>query len=307
MAGKRCIKCGKEQSVASFIGTRSPLLGGAMPICRTCVKEMINAAEPTERWNVVDKLCQLADIPFVPETFEQIYAAHKAEAFGNYAAMFREKPYNTLDWTEYNAAYLQLAEEKRVEDGLPQLREKKTRELVLRWGANYDDQQIVYLENLYQGILQTSGIVGTMNDDQVKKLCKVSLIIEEKIRAGEDFDKDLKSYDIIAKQAGITTESIREGNEFNSTGEIFAYLEKLGFKAKYYDGAIKDEVDKSMKVIQYWMRYLYINETGVADEIAERIENLKIADKITNSGFDWGEYDSFAEDQDDQEEFDVDI
>jgi hypothetical protein len=39
------------------------------------------------------------------------------------------------------------------------------------------------LEHLYEGIVNTSGIVGALNDDQVLKLCKVSLIIEEKIRA----------------------------------------------------------------------------------------------------------------------------
>jgi hypothetical protein len=160
---------------------------------------------------------------------------------------------------------------------------------------------------LYIGITNTAGIVGALNEDQVLKLCKISLIIEDKIRGGVEFDKDLKAYENLCKLAGITTQAIKEGSEFNSTGELWAYLEKLGFKVKYYNGAVNDEVDKTMKDTQYWARYLYINETSIGEEINERIENLKAADKLTNSGFDWGEYDEFANSVDENEEFNVEI
>jgi len=59
----------------------------------------------------------------------------------------------------------------------------------------------------------------------------------------------LKAYNDLCKQAGITTQTIKEGSEFNSTGEVWAYLEKLGYKVHYYDGATRDEVDKTMKDI----------------------------------------------------------
>ncbi len=83
---------------------------------------------------------------------------------------------------------------------------------------------------MYTGITNTAGIVGALNEDQVLKLCKISYIIEEKIRGGVEFDKDLKSYENLCKLAGITTQAIKEGSEFNSTGELWAYLEKLGYK-----------------------------------------------------------------------------
>lgn len=307
MAQKKCLLCKDDKSLANFIGIRSTLLNGTMPICRDCIAKEIGGKTEEQRWNTVNKLCQLADIPFCPEEFEKLYKAHGTNAFGNYCYMFRDKQYETLDWTMYNDAYLQLQEEKRLEDGLPELKAAKMEKLQRRWGLEYDEQDLNYLENLYTGITNTAGIVGALNEDQVLKLCKISLIIEQKIRGGTEFDKDLKSYENLCKLAGITTQAIKEGSEFNSTGEVFAYLEKLGYKANYYDQAVKDEVDKTMKDIQYWTRYLYINETGVAEEIKERIENLKVADKLTNSGFDWGDYDAFADDVDDAEEFNLDI
>lgn len=309
MAQKECLICKEGKSTANYIGIRSSLLNGVMPICKICVGKIIDSKNDDDRWNIVNKLCQLADIPFVPEEFEKIYQAHKngADAFASYVYIFREKKYETLDWSMYNEAYLQLQEEQRVEDGLPELKAAKQEKLIRKWGPNYDDQSLIYLENLYEGIVNTAGIVGALNDDQVLKLCKVSLIIEDKIRANMEFDKDLKNYENLCKLAGVTTQAIKEGSEFNSTGELWAFLEKLGFKPKYYHGAVNDEVDKSMKDVGYWCRYFYINETGIAEEIAERIENLKIADKLTNSGFDWGEYDRFAENVESVEDFEIDI
>lgn len=308
MALKKCLICKEDKSTANFVGIRNSLLNGSMPICRDCIGHYLSGKSDEERWNAADKLCQLADIPFVPEEFEKMWKAHGyKDAFGSYVYIFREKKYEKLDWSMYNEAYLQLQEENRVEDGLPELKAAKQEKLQRKWGFDYDEQQITYLENLYEGIVNTAGIVGSLNEDQVLKLCKVSLIIEEKIRGGLEFDKDLKNYQSLCTLAGVTTQAIKEGSEFNSWGEVCAYLEKLGFKPKYYSGAVKDEVDKSMKDIGYWCRYFYINETGIAEEIAERIENLKVADKLTNSGFDWGEYEKFADDVKDIEEFEIDI
>lgn len=307
MANKKCLLCKEEKSIANYIGVRSQLLNGSIPICRKCIANYIAGRDEQSRWNAVNKLCQLADIPFIPIEFEKMYQAHGTDAFGNYCYIFRDKKYESLDWTMYNDTYLQLQEENRLEDGLPEIKEAKMQKLSKRWGMEYDEQDLEYLENLYIGITNTAGIVGALNEDQVLKLCKISLIIENKIRAGIEFDKELKSYENLCKLAGITTQAIKEGSEFNSTGELFAFLEKLGFKPKYYSGATNDEVDKSMKDVAYWSRYFYINEPGIAEEIAERIENLKIADKLTNSGFDWGEYEQFAEDVDENEDFNVDI
>ena len=309
MATKKCLICKEEKGLVYYSGVKNVLLNNVMPICRTCIAKYLAAApQENERWNRANKLCQLADIPFVPEEFEKIYAANGKDSFGVYCSLFRDKQYESLDWTQYNEAYLQLKEENRVEDCLPQVKAAKREKLIKKWGPNYDDQQICYLENLHQGILNSASVVGALNEDQVLKLCKISLIIEDKLRAGMDIDKDLKSYDSLCKQAGITTQTMKEGSEFSSWGEICAYLEKLGFKPKYYDGAVRDEVDKTMKDISYCLRHLYVNETGIGEEIKERIEQLKIADQLTGEDFNWDEFSQYSNDNNtDDEQFEIDI
>lgn len=265
-----------------------------------------------EKWNRVDKLCQWADIPFVPEEWEKIYRGYKDNAFSVYASIFRSQPYDTLDWEMYNKAFLQLKEEERVEDALPEVKENQRRKLLQKWGQGYDDSELEYLENLHQGLLNSQNIVGALNEDQALKLCKISLIIEQKIRAGSDFAKDVKAYEDLSKLANLTPKVVKDANEFNSTGEIFAYLEKTGWVNPYYDDVVRDEADFTIKDIKYWLQYLYANETGIAEELEQRIQQLKTAASLSGNSFNEKEFRDYVKQQgsaplDDSEEFELNI
>ena len=309
MASKICTKCKDEKTTAHFIAVNSLLHSGSLPICRECLAKMISSAPEKERWNVIDKICQWADVPFLPGEWEKLYQANGKDTLGVYIAIFRTEQYKTLDWMTYNNVYLQLLEEGRVEDAMPELREKRLQDWRRKWGMVYDEEQLEYLENLHLGLINSQNVVGALNEDQALKLCKISLIIEEKIRGGVDFTKDLKAYDELAKLSNLTPKNVKDANEFDSFGEVYAYLEKTGWQNKYYDGAVRDEVDNTEKNIKNWVRYLYINETGIAEEIEQRINNLKVAAELEGEKFDeigFRDYLS-SETQDIKEDFKIDI
>ena len=311
MAMKKCQKCGQEKTLAHFIACENSIVHqGTLPICRECITEIIRAAGPDQKWNVVNKLCQWADIPFVPEEWQKIYKGNGAEGFGVYAALFKQEEYKTLDWQMYNEVYNQLDEEERVVDALPAQREKEFQELVKKWGDTYDVKELEYLENLHQGLLLSQNVVGALNEDQALKLCKISLVIEDKIRSGIDFTKDLKAYDELAKLANLTPKNVKEANEFDSFGEVFAYMEKTGTVLPYYDNVARDEVDYTIKNMKNWLRYLYVNETGVGDEIDQRIENLKTAAALEDDDFDekdFRQYMKHVDEDEEDEEFRIDV
>ena len=309
MASKKCSKCAIEKTTAHYIAVNSKFHNGSLPICRECIGKMISdEKDETKKWNLINKLCQWADIPFVPEEWDKIYCTKGKDAFGIYCSIFRSEPYNTLDWQMYNDVYLQLKEEQRLEDAIPALKERQMNDLRKKWGMGYDDEQLGYLESLHQGLIASQNIVGALNEDQALKLCKISLIIEEKIRAGVDFDKDLRAYDSLAKLSNLTPKNVKEANEFDSFGEVFAYLEKTGWMNKYYDGAIRDEVDNTEKNIKNWLRYLYVNESGVAEEIEERINNLKVAAELEDEEFDESEFRQYMDEQSiEQEDFKIEL
>ena len=309
MASKKCSKCAIEKTTAHYIAVNSKIHNGSLPICRECIGQMIsNEKDEGKKWNLVNKLCQWADIPFIPEEWDKIYCTKGKDAFGIYCSFFRSEPYNTLDWNMYNEVYLQLKEEQRLEDAIPTLKEKQMNDLRKKWGMSYDDEQLGYLESLHQGLITSQNIVGALNEDQALKLCKISLSIEEKIRAGVDFDKDLRAYDSLAKLSNLTPKNVKEANEFDSFGEVFAYLEKTGWMNKYYDGAVRDEVDNTEKNIKNWLRYLYVNESGVAEEIEERINNLKVAAELEDEEFDENEFRQYMDEQNiEQEDFKIEL
>lgn len=309
MASKICTKCKDEKTTAHFIAVNSLLHSGSLPICRECLAKMISSAPEQERWNVIDKICQWTDVPFLPGEWEKLYQANGKDTLGVYIAIFRTEQYKTLDWMTYNNVYLQLLEEGHVEDAIPELREKRLQDWRRKWGMGYDEEQLEYLENLHLGLINSQNVVGALNEDQALKLCKISLIIEEKIRGGVDFTKDLKAYDELAKLSNLTPKNVKDANEFDSFGEVYAYLEKTGWQNKYYDGAVRDEVDNTEKNIKNWVRYLYINETGIAEEVEHRINNLKVAAELEGEEFDeigFRDYLS-SETQDIKEDFKIDI
>ena len=278
---KVCSICKQELDVKDFIEARSKfLVDGYMPFCKDCLVKKFRKNGEEQSFNLANKLCQFIDIPFIPNNWISLYQTNKERTFELYAQLFNKEDYETVDWEEYNKKYLQLRAEHKLQDEFNFLKEEERNQLRLKWGSEYSDEEILYLEQLYTGLLQTQNVNGSLQVDQAKKLCKISLIIDTRIREEGDFDKLLASYDKLVKIAEFTPKNAKNAGDFDSAGEIFAFLEKKGWMNKFYDGAVRDEVDNTMKSIQNWLRNFYINETGIPEDIANRIEGLKIAKEL---------------------------
>jgi len=57
MATKKCLLCKEDKTLVNYIGIRSRLLNGTMPLCRQCIAREIGGKTEEQRWNVVNKLC----------------------------------------------------------------------------------------------------------------------------------------------------------------------------------------------------------------------------------------------------------
>lgn len=304
--GKICLRCGQDKTPANYIAlNHNLLLGDSMPVCRDCVNSII-AADPS--WNSVNKICQIINIPFVPEEWEKIAAVKGKDAFSCYCSLFRQKEYETLEWQEYNGLYLRLKDADKVERALPETQQRMVKQLRQKWGEQYDEKQLAYLEHLHKGMLESSNVVGVLNEDQALKLCRYSLILEEKIRAGDDISKDLKAYNDLIEIANLSPKLIKSEDEFEGVSDLMSYVEVLGFKPKYYTDIKRDEVDTLIQSTKAYARYMYVNESGIGEEIRERIESLKIAAELSGQDFDEKEFiadcRNFAEE--DNEEFNID-
>lgn len=311
---KTCNRCGQSYTKDEFAPTKSIFYAdGALPMCNSCIESYLLEVEFD--WQEVDRLCQYADIPFVPREWERLYEMNGSKVFPVYASVFAQAEYEAFGWSDYHKAYKDLREQGLIEDELPGLYEKKKKQLQDRWGANYDDEALRYLESLYNGLMTTQNVNGALQVDQAIKICKMSYEIDCRIREGTEFDKLLASYDKLVKAAEFTPKNVKNINDFDSVGELIKWLEKRGWVNSFYDGVTRDIVDETIKNIQNFNQRLYTNESGIGDEITRRINALKEAKQIeeesyygTNQTYDLDSYDNDGYvDLMREEEFDPDM
>ena len=278
---QKCAECGKVKDSLSFLQTRSFLFpSGYSHICIDCLGRRLELSDYS--WEVADKICQYLDIPFEPDRFIELNKNTNsgAELLRAYNLIYMTEHYDGIGWGAYNEAYKDLEKQGELEQVISLLEENKRHKLQEKWGFNYDDEALTYLENLYDGLLLTQNINGALQGDQALKICKISYEIDCRIRAGEDFDKLLASYDKLVKVGEFTPKNVKNASDFDSTGELFRWLEKRGWVNSFYDGETRDIVDETIKNIQSWNQRLYTNESGIGDEITQRIQALKTAKEL---------------------------
>ena len=308
---KICNQCGFTLPVESFAQTHSPFYpDGYLPICNDCVGVYLKEQEYS--WEAIDRLCQYAGIPWIVKEWERLKDINGVEkTWPVYARVFASDTYKSLGWADYDAQYRKLREAGMIEEEIPLLNEARLNDMRRRWGANYDEDELTYLEDLYKGLLASQNINGDLQVDQARKLCKISLEIDARIRAGDkEVDKFLASYDKLVKIAEFTPKNTKNAVDFDSFAEVGKWLEKRGHQNKFYDNVTRDVIDETLKNIENYNQRLYVNEGGIGDEISNRLKMLKTAEDNEESYF--GLAKEFADDEYDnagftmeEEEFEV--
>ena len=297
---KACSHCGGSFGEEGFAPTKSIFYpDGVIPICNDCIDAMID--DESGNWQTVDKLCQLADVPFVPKEWVRLYEMNSINCFKRYAEVFMASEYEGIGWGDYFEAFRDLRERQKLEEELPGLAEQRRQELKQKWGHNYDDEALEYLDDLYRGLLNTQNVNGKLQKDQAEKICKMSYDIDCRIKEGSDFDKLLASYDKLVKAADFTPKNVKNISDFDTCGELIKWLEKTGWVNGYYINVPRDIVDETIANIQAFNQRLYTNESGIGEEITRRLEGLQQAQRLEQ-----GSYYSTGSEIEDIDKYEVD-
>ena len=300
---KDCTCCGGSFGVEGFAPTTSIFYpDGVIPVCNDCIDKMID--EHGADWQFIDKLCQMADIPFIPKEWETISEMNTSGVFYKYAQVFLRSEYDGITWGDYFELYRTLRDAGKLEDELPGISDDKRARLKKTWGATYDDEALEYLDSLYQGLLSTQNINGKLQMDQAQKICKMSYEIDRRIEEGSDFDKLLSSYDKLVKAAEFTPKNVKNINDFDTFGEAVKWMEKNGWRNRFYDNVTRDVVDETMKNYQNFAQRLYTNESSIGDEVTRRLEALKTTAELENDSY-YGTNKEYDLDQFERDGFEV--
>lgn len=280
---RSCTVCGEVGNESSFLPTNSPFFPDShLPICDTCLDNYLKESEYS--WDRIDEICRYINIPFIPKEWTNVQNENSSYPFNVYCKKYQSSYYdNGIDWKYYNDRYLELKNVGGLDSELPLLDDFRRKTLAMRWGANYDDEALNYLENLYQNTLATQNISSAIQDDNLLKICKLNYEIDCRIRAGQDVDKLIKSCDTLIKSTELTPKNSKNINDFDTIGELIKWFDKRGYRFRYYDNVTRDVVDETMKNIQNFNRKLYTNEVGIGEEINRRIDRLTSITKLENA------------------------
>lgn len=148
----------------------------------------------------------------------------------------------------------------------------------LKWGEQYNFEELIKLDSIYTRTLKANNITNPLQKEAVKTLCKLQIEIDEAVRAKDaKAIKDFSSaWNTFAKQADLET-MINETktDDITTVAELYDYMERKGFKFKFYDGFDRDEVDFTIKDIQETNRNLILEATGL-QPLLEQLAKKKL-------------------------------
>ena len=269
-----CPKCDKQNVQLMF--SNNPLDGGT--ICFDCIKDNLNY----QNLEHADFFCRTYNLPFNPELWIQTTKEFGPDSFREYAALILSDADNqpnlayspsTRDlWGRVNKEWEKCRSFTEVLKRLNPIRDSYVDRGRLKWGEQYTFEEIIKLDSIYSRTLKANNITNPMQKEAVKTLCKLQIEMDEAIRmkdakAIKDFSN---AWSTFAKQADLEN-MINETktDDITTVAELYDYMEKSGFKFKFYDGFDRDEVDRTIKDIQDANRRLILESTGLQPLLEE--------------------------------------
>ena len=174
--------------------------------------------------------------------------------------------------------------------------------------------QLKRFQSLYVDIEKTQSITTAIQRDNARKMCMLSYQVEKAIwdedSKGTDIKALVRSYNDLAKASDFSPKTARNAGDFESIGELCAYMEKKGFMNEFYNWVPKDSVDAVMKNLQNYTKRIVIGETNIAEELNEKLDQVQQMNKLEDYSEDEEKYnkividDSLADEY--NEEFEVD-
>lgn len=166
------------------------------------------------------------------------------------------------------------------DDFVSDLTEEDKLYLRLKWGKAYKPEEWIYLEKMYNEMMESYDIQSAGHIDTLKLVCKTSLKANQLIDIGdiEGFQKMSKVYDSLMKSGKFTAQQNKaeKGEYVDSISELVALCETDGFIPRYYVEEPKDKVDRVLQDLQSYTRSLVMEEMNLGNLIENAVKQIEI-------------------------------
>ena len=152
--------------------------------------------------------------------------------------------------------------------------------LKIKWGKTYKPDEWIYLEKLYNDMMESYDIQSAGHIDTLKMICKTSLKTNQLLDMG-DIDgaqKASKMYDMLMKSGKFTAAQNKtdSGNAVDSISELIAMCERDGFFPRYYTDGPQDKVDRTLQDLQKYTRTLITEEMNLGNLIEGAVKQIQL-------------------------------
>lgn len=292
----KCKVCNNMLPPENFAYTQNKFFHphGYSDICFDCLEDMIDFDDLNE----VDRVMQYLDMPLFVDEWYELYEIHSANALRVYCEQYCTHEYKRNDWAIVNRAWAEKHTEGTLDESIALLHIDQQNKWHATWGEGKMPADYVKMDQLYEEIKRTANLVTPIQRDQARKLCALSITIDEKIRTGDDASKEMKMYNDIIKSAGLEPQNSRNYSDFESIGELMKHLVAKGYKPQFYTGQVRDAVDETIANQQAWLKRFAENEPSLIDQVAERKQNMIDAARKEKEGYDDTMIDEYSDDPD---------
>ena len=268
-----CPKCGRK---AVLMYSNNPLSGET--ICFDCINNNLNY----KNLEHAEFFCRTYNLAWKPELWMKLAEESQEAVYRKYTELILDDEENrpnlayenqTSDiWKRTTKEWEKCRSFSEILNKLKNIKESYILRGRLKWGEQYSFEELINLDSLYTRTVKANNIVNPLQKEAVKALCKIHIEMDEAIRAKDA--KALKdfstTYATFAKQAdleGMINET--KTDDITTVAELYDYMEKNGFQFKFNDGFDRDEVDRTIKDIQEYLRRLVLESTGLQPLLEE--------------------------------------
>lgn len=274
-----CMKCNKVQPrINNFYNSNSKLFGDKVPICKKCIKSMIDYSDMDTIYNTLQQL----DITFDFEYWEKAENS-KSDTFGRYITMSNSLP--QLKGRSWKDSRFSNSKSNNVDESSNKSHIdveyiddfEVTPELIKKWGKNYESNDYFKLEDFYTKMIQSNKIESAQDITYLKKLSVISLKMDKELDEG-NYSQVKQLGDLFSKYMADSKFRAMDQTDASKTGglrtfsQIYSEVEKDGFIPPWEEyrelkGLEQDIVDRT---IMYILNYtLKINKVASLTEPPE--------------------------------------
>jgi hypothetical protein len=259
-----CINCSKSLPEGKFFTSNNDFHktnGGRFPVCKDCVKEKVDI----NNLNTVHDILMQLNRPFLLDQWEKNRENTERlnrDVFGTYVK-------NIIFNFKYSTYKDSTKENSKVKNDVTYPDAKSfvfdiTREMIIRWGQNYETNDYIKLEDFYHNMKTMNKIETPQEEIYLKKLAVISLKMDQELDAAH-YGQVKQLGDLFSKYMADSKFRAIDKTEADKTGGIRNF------------STIFSEVEKDDH-IPPWEYYRKIKniDQDIVDKTIMHIENFTL-------------------------------